>query len=100
MSAKAGLCLISSQIKGIFYDLRTKKTILYDGSSRKKYTNLNPACLKKDFMTAYGVVRLLDHLISSSMVPYDTEIVNLVECLRGLLSDCVEKHILSITMEN
>jgi len=56
--------------------------------------------LKKDFMTAYGVVRLLDHLISSSPVPYDTEIVNLVECLRGLLSDCVEKHILSITIEN
>ena len=50
--------------------------------------------MKKDLLTAFGVVRLLDHLIDSSVVGYDNEVVVLVELLRGLLSDCVDKHIL------
>ncbi len=55
--------------------------------------------LKKDFATAYGVVRLLDHLISGSVVGYDNEIIVLVELLRGLMSDCMDKHLLGITTE-
>lgn len=43
-------CLISSQLKGIFYNLKSKKTILYDGSSRKTFTNLNHAILIKDLL--------------------------------------------------
>ena len=50
--------------------------------------------MKKDLITAFGVVRLLDHLMDTSVVPYDNEIVVLVEMLRGVLSDCVDKHIL------
>ena len=50
--------------------------------------------LRKDFMTAYGTVRLLDHLISSSPVGFDDEVVIMVEVLRGFLSDCVDSHIL------
>lgn len=50
--------------------------------------------LRKDFVTAYGVIRLLDHLISSSVVGFDDEVVIMVEVLRGFLSDCVDKHIL------
>jgi len=50
--------------------------------------------LRKDFITAYGVIRLLDHLISSSVVGFDDEVVILVEVLRGFLSDCVDNHIL------
>ncbi len=50
--------------------------------------------MRKDLITAYGVVRLLDHLMDTSVVPYDNEIVVLVEMLRGVLSDCVDKHIL------
>ena len=56
--------------------------------------------IKKDLMTAYGVVRLLDHLISTSLVGYDNEIIVIVEVLRGLLSDCMDKHILEIPMVN
>ena len=56
--------------------------------------------MKKDMMTAYGVVRLLDHLISNSLVGYDNEIITIVEVLRGLLSDCMDKHILEIPMVN
>tara|TARA_R110000751_G_scaffold72491_2_gene147016 strand:- start:1074 stop:1343 length:270 start_codon:yes stop_codon:yes gene_type:complete len=56
--------------------------------------------LKKDFTTAYGVVRLLDHLISNSLVGYDNEIIVIVEVLRGLLSDCMDKHILEIPSAN
>ena len=51
--------------------------------------------LRKDFITAYGVVRILDHLIDINPVSYDPEIVVLVESLRGFLSDSVDKHILS-----
>ena len=50
--------------------------------------------LRKDFMTAYGTIRLLDHLISSSPVGFDDEVVIMVEILRGFLSDCVDNHIL------
>ena len=51
--------------------------------------------LQKDFTTAYGVVRLLDHLISSSPVGFDDEVVIMVECLRGFLSDSMDRHILN-----
>ena len=51
--------------------------------------------LQKDFITAYGTIRLLDHLISSSPVGFDDEVVIMVEVLRGFLSDCVDNHILN-----
>ena len=51
--------------------------------------------MKKDLITAYGVVRLLDHLIDTSVVGYDNEVVVLVEMLRGILSDCVDRHLLT-----
>tara|TARA_R110000796_G_scaffold240937_1_gene362192 strand:+ start:45 stop:299 length:255 start_codon:yes stop_codon:yes gene_type:complete len=50
--------------------------------------------MKKDLITAYGVVRLLDHLIDTNPVGYDNEVVVLVEMLRGVLSDCVDRHLL------
>ena len=50
--------------------------------------------IKKDLITAYGVARLLDHLIDTNPIGYDNEIVVLVEMLRGLLSDSMDKHIL------
>ena len=50
--------------------------------------------MKKDLITAFGVVRLLDHLMDTNPIGYDNEIVVLVEMLRGVLSDCVDKHIL------
>ncbi len=49
----------------------------------------------KDIITAYGVSRLLDHLMGTSVEDYDNEIIVLVEMLRGVLSDCVDKHILT-----
>jgi hypothetical protein len=52
--------------------------------------------MKKDLMSAYGVVRMLDHLISNSMVPYDNEIMVIVEVLRGMLSDMMDRHILNV----
>ena len=51
--------------------------------------------MKKDLITAYGVVRLLDHLIDTNPVGYDNEIIVLVEMLRGVLSDCVDRHLLT-----
>ena len=51
--------------------------------------------LRKDFISAYGITRLLDHLIDINPIGYDNEIVVLVELLRGFLSDAIDKHILS-----
>ena len=51
--------------------------------------------MKKDLITAYGVVRLLDHLIDTNPIGYDNEIIVLVEMLRGVLSDCVDRHLLT-----
>ena len=52
--------------------------------------------MKKDLITAYGVVRMLDNLISNSHIPYDNEVVTIVEVLRGLLSNCMDRHIFHI----
>ena len=52
--------------------------------------------MKKDLITAYGVVRMLDHLISTSHIPYDHEVITIVECLRGLLSTVMDRHIFNI----
>lgn len=52
--------------------------------------------MKKDLITAYGVVRMLDNLISNSHVPYDNEVVVIVEVLRGLLSNYMDRHIFHI----
>lgn len=51
--------------------------------------------LIKDFISAYGFVRILDHLIDINPIGYDVEVVTLVECLRGFLSDSMDKHVLS-----
>lgn len=56
--------------------------------------------MKKDLMSVYGVVRMLDHLISTSMVPYDNEIMVIVEVLRGMMSDMMDRHILLIEQAN
>jgi len=49
--------------------------------------------IRKDFITAYGVARLLDHLIDINPIGYDVEIVTLIEHLRGFLSDAIDKHV-------
>lgn len=56
--------------------------------------------MKKDLITAYGVVRMLDHLISTSHIPYDNEIITIVEVLRGLMSNAMDRHIFNIEEAN
>jgi len=56
--------------------------------------------IKKDMISCYGIVRILDHLISTSMGGYDTEVITIIEVLRGMLSDCMDKHILQINSAN
>ena len=51
--------------------------------------------IKKDLITAYGVVRLVDHLLDTNPIGYDNEMVVLIEMLRGVLSDSVDKHIIN-----
>jgi len=88
-------------LEGDYLDMANQLKEKYDEITNKlQRIELLEIELKKDFMTAYGVVRLLDHLISTSMIPYDTEVINIVEVLRGVLSDCVDKHILGVTNGN
>ena len=56
--------------------------------------------MKKDMISTYGVVRMLDHLISTSHIGYDNEVMTIVEVLRGMLSDMMDRHILLIEQAN
>ena len=74
-------------------DLKTKYDEITDKLDRIELLELD---MKKDLITAYGVVRMLDNLISNSHIPYDNEVVTIVEVLRGLLSNCMDRHIFHI----
>ena len=74
-------------------DLKTKYDEITDKLDRIELQELD---MKKDLITAYGVVRMLDNLISNSHIPYDNEVVTIVEVLRGLLSNCMDRHIFHI----
>ena len=52
--------------------------------------------IKKDIMSSYGIVRMLDHLVSNSHVPYDNEIIVIIEVLRGMMSEMINRHIFDI----
>ena len=68
----------------------------YNEVESKMETILNmEKIIKKDLLVAYGVSRLLDHLMDTSVEDYDNEIIVLVEMLRGILSDSVDRHILT-----
>ena len=74
-------------------DLKTKYDEITDKLDKIELQELQ---LKKDFISCYGVVRVLDNLISNSHIPYDNEVVTIVEVLRGLLSNCMDRHIFHI----
>ena len=83
-------------LEGEYLDLANQLKDKYDEVEQKlESIERKDKELRKDFITAYGVVRILDHLIDINPVSYDSEIVVLVESLRGFLSDAIDKHILS-----
>ena len=83
-------------LEGEYLELANQLKEKYDEVEDKlKSIELRDKQLRKTFITAYGVVRLIDHLIDINPVGYDIEIVTLVESLRGFLSDSVDEHILS-----
>ncbi len=43
----------------------------------------------KELISAYGVIRLIDNYIDEDEISY--EVKTLIDCLRGFLSDLVEK---------
>lgn len=81
--------------EGQYLELVNQLKEKYEEVESKMETILNmEKIIKKDLITAYGVARLLDHLMDTNPVGYDNEMIVLVEMLRGVLSDCVDKHIL------
>lgn len=83
-------------LEGEYLELANQLKEKYDEVEQKlKSIERRDKQLQKDFITAYGTTRLLDHLISSSAVGFDDEVVIMVEVLRGFLSDCVDNHILN-----
>mgnify|MGYP003628061789 FL=1 len=86
---------MSNMLEGEYLDLVKQLKDKYDEIEAKlDIIERRDKELRKNFITAYGVIRLLDHLISSSVVGFDDEVVIMVEVLRGFLSDSVDKHIL------
>ena len=74
-------------------DLKNKYDEITDKLDRIELQELD---MKKDLITAYGVVRMLDNLISNSHIGYDNEVVVIVEVLRGLMSNSMDRHIFHI----
>ena len=82
--------------EGDYLDMVNQLKVKYDEVEYKMESILRmEKIIKKDIIVAYGVARLLDHLMDTSVVPYDNEIIVLIEMLRGILSDSIDKHILS-----
>ena len=82
--------------EGDYLDMVNQLKVKYDEVESKMDSILRmEKIIKKDIIVAYGVARLLDHLMDTSVVPYDNEIIVLIEMLRGVLSDSIDKHILS-----
>ena len=83
-------------LEGDYLDLANQLKDKYDEVEKKlESIERREKQLIKDFMTAYGVVRLLDHLIDINPIGYDVEVVTLVESLRGFLSNSIDDHVLS-----
>ncbi len=82
--------------EGQYLELVNQLKLKYD-EIEAKMTSIEQLekIMKKDLITAYGVVRLLDHLMDTNPVGYDNEMIVLVEMLRGVLSDSVDRHILN-----
>ena len=82
--------------EGDYLDMVNQLKVKYDEVESKMDSILRmEKIIKKDLIVAYGVARLLDHLMDTSVVPYDNEIIVLIEMLRGILSDSIDKHILN-----
>ena len=83
-------------LEGEYLDLVAQLQLKYNDIESKMDSILRmEKIIKKDLIVAYGIARLLDHLVDSSPIPYDNEIIVLIEMLRGILSDSVDKHILT-----
>tara|TARA_R110002167_G_scaffold346148_2_gene556672 strand:+ start:426 stop:692 length:267 start_codon:yes stop_codon:yes gene_type:complete len=84
-------------MEGEYLELVNQLKLKYDDVEEKLISIENKdKKMKKDLMTAYGVVRLLDSMIDNAVVGYDNEIIVLVECLRGILSDSIDRYVLGI----
>ena len=88
-------------LEGEYLDMVAQLKEKYDMiTSKLDKIELMEMNMKKDLMSVYGVVRMLDHLISTSHIGYDNEVMTIVECLRGMLSDMMDRHILHIEQGN
>ncbi len=88
-------------LEGDYLEMANQLKEKYDEITTKlERVELLELDMKKDFISCYGVVRVLDNLISSSPIPYDNEVVTIVEVLRGLLSNCMDRHIFHIEDAN
>ena len=82
--------------EGEYLELVGQLKLKYDEIEEKMATVARlETIIKKDLITAYGVVRLVDHLLDTNPIGYDNEMVVLIEMLRGVLSDAVDKHIIN-----
>tara|TARA_R110000765_G_scaffold386637_1_gene478704 strand:- start:455 stop:766 length:312 start_codon:yes stop_codon:yes gene_type:complete len=82
--------------EGQYIEMANHLKETYDKISEKLFrSEIINMELKKEIMTAYGLIRIIDNIVDHLQeVPH--EIVVLVECLRGHLSDTIDKEIFNI----
>ena len=71
----------------------------YDKISEKLFrSEIKIIDLKKDLITVYGLVRIIDNILDNLYeVPH--EVVVLIECLRSHISDIMDKELFNIKDE-
>ena len=76
-------------LEGDYLELVNQLKLKYD-TVEEKLTSIEnrEKQIRKDMMSA--------SMIDNAVVGYDNEIIVLVECLRGLLSDSIDRHVLGI----
>ena len=82
--------------EGEYLEMVNHLKATYDEMAEKLFRkDMELMDIKKDLMTAYGVIRLLDNLLEHiAEVPHELTI--LVEVLRGLLSDSIDNYMFNI----
>tara|TARA_R110000772_G_scaffold52353_1_gene120030 strand:+ start:2523 stop:2831 length:309 start_codon:yes stop_codon:yes gene_type:complete len=82
--------------EGEYLEMANHLKITYDSISAKLFKcDIKIMELKKELMTAYGFIRVIDN-IADNIYDIPTELVVLIDCLRSHLSESIDKQIFNI----
>tara|TARA_R100000773_G_scaffold44510_1_gene45945 strand:+ start:2694 stop:2996 length:303 start_codon:yes stop_codon:yes gene_type:complete len=83
--------------EGMYLDAMNQLQKKFDENEEKISELVNMVQnLKKEIISAYGVMRLIDNYIDPTNIDYSVK--TLIDCLRGFLSDLVEQMDTSVVV--